>query len=152
MQALTQSAQEPICATLLAGTAPCSPSATVGTPAFGSPPELFWASLLPHGQTSLQAVSELTISISFFSPHGAVVKHSPASAGDTGDTRWIPGSRRPPEEENNPLQYSLIARLVKSLPAMQETVVRFLGREDPTWTSLVVQLVKTPPSLRETWV
>ena len=26
---------------------------------------------------------------------------------------------------------SLIAQLVKNLPAMQETLVRFLGREDP---------------------
>ena len=33
-----------------------------------------------------------------------------------------------------PLQYSwasLVAQLVKNLPAMQETWVRFLGREDP---------------------
>ena len=32
------------------------------------------------------------------------------------------------------LQYiraSLVAQLVKNLPAMQETLVRFLGREDP---------------------
>ena len=26
---------------------------------------------------------------------------------------------------------SLIAQLIKNLPAMQETLVRFLGREDP---------------------
>ena len=31
---------------------------------------------------------------------------------------------------NNP-QASLIAQLVKNPPAMQETLVRFLGREDP---------------------
>ena len=33
-----------------------------------------------------------------------------------------------------PLQYSwafLIAQMVKNLPAMQETLVQFLGREDP---------------------
>ena len=29
------------------------------------------------------------------------------------------------------LRASLIAQLVKNLPAMQETLVRFLGREDP---------------------
>ena len=29
-------------------------------------------------------------------------------------------------------QASLIAQLVKNLPAMQETLVRFLGREDPS--------------------
>ena len=30
-----------------------------------------------------------------------------------------------------PLWYSLIAQLVKNLPAMQETLVQFLGQEDP---------------------
>ena len=52
---------------------------------------------------------------------------------------------------------SLIAQLVKNLPAMQETPVQFLGREDPlekgySWASLVAQLVKNPPAMRETWV
>ena len=28
-------------------------------------------------------------------------------------------------------QFSLVAQLVKNLPAMQETVVQFLGQEDP---------------------
>ena len=28
-------------------------------------------------------------------------------------------------------QASLVAQLVKNLPGMQETLVRFLGREDP---------------------
>ena len=32
---------------------------------------------------------------------------------------------------SNMAQASLIAQLVKNLPAMQETPVRFLGREDP---------------------
>ena len=31
----------------------------------------------------------------------------------------------------DPVRASLIAQLVKNLPAMQETPVRFLGREDP---------------------
>ena len=46
---------------------------------------------------------------------------------------------------------------------MQETLVRFLGREDPlekglgyplqySWVSLVAQLVKNPPAMQETWV
>ena len=40
---------------------------------------------------------------------GAVVKSSPAYAGDTGDPGWVPGSGRFPEEENgNPLQYSCL--------------------------------------------
>ena len=54
---------------------------------------------------------------------------------------------------------SLIAQLVKNPPAMQETLVRSLGREDSSgegkgyplqysWASLVAQLVKNP----EIWV
>ena len=47
---------------------------------------------------------------------------------------------------------------------MQETLVRFLGWEDPlekgyathscilSWASLVAQLVKNPPAMWETWV
>ena len=31
----------------------------------------------------------------------------------------------------NPLRASLVAQLVKNLPAMQETPVQFLGQEDP---------------------
>ena len=54
---------------------------------------------------------------------------------------------------------SLIAQLLKNLPAMQETLARFLGWEDPlgyplqySWASLVAQLVKNPPAMWETWV
>ena len=60
---------------------------------------------------------------------------------------------------------SVIAQLVKNLPAMQETPVRFLGREDPlekeyapqySWASLVAssvaQQVKNPPTMWETCV
>ena len=55
---------------------------------------------------------------------------------------------------------SLVTQLVKNLPAMQETPVQFLGREDPlekgyllqySWASLVAQLVKNPPAIPETW-
>ena len=35
-----------------------------------------------------------------------------------------------PSEGNNPWA-SLVAQLVKNLPAMQETLVQFLGQEDP---------------------
>ena len=56
-----------------------------------------------------------------------------------------------------------MAQLVKNLPAMQETLVRFLGWEDPlekgqaTHSNIlglpfVAQLVKNPPAVRETWV
>ena len=42
---------------------------------------------------------------------------------------------------------SLVAQLIKNLPAMQETLVQFLGREDP-----LAQMVKNPPAMWETWV
>ena len=56
---------------------------------------------------------------------------------------------------------SLIAQLVKNLPAMQESLVRFLGQEDSpgegigypvqySWASLVAQLVKDPSAMQET--
>ena len=54
---------------------------------------------------------------------------------------------------------SLIAQLVKNLPATQETPVQFLGQEDPlekglgyplqySWAFLVAQLVKNLPQCR----
>ena len=57
------------------------------------------------------------------------------SAYNAGDTSLIPGSGRSAGEGiGYPLQYSwasLVAQLVKNLPAMQETWVQFLGWEDP---------------------
>ena len=58
---------------------------------------------------------------------------------------------------------SLVAQTVKKLPAMQETLVQFLGREGSlgegigcplhySWASLVAQTVKNPPIMQETWV
>ena len=42
-------------------------------------------------------------------PGGAVVKNPPVNAGDTRDTRLIPGSGRSPGAGNgNPLQYSCL--------------------------------------------
>ena len=91
-------------------------------------------------------------------PCGSAGKESACNVGDLGS---IPGSGRSPGEgKDYPLQYSglensmecivhggrkeldtterlsllrasLIAQLVKNLPAMQETPVRFLGRKDP---------------------
>ena len=59
-------------------------------------------------------------------------KESTCNAGDPGS---IPGSGRSPGEGiGYPLQYSwasLVAEMVKNPPAMQETLVLFLGREDP---------------------
>ena len=58
---------------------------------------------------------------------------------------------------------SLVAQLVKNLPAVQETWVRPLGWEDSpregkgntlqySWASLMAQLVNDPPAMRDTWV
>ena len=72
-----------------------------------------------------------TFSVKGF-PNSSVGKESTYSAGDPGS---IPGSGRSAGEGiGYPLQYSwvsLVAQLVKNLPAVQETWVRSLGWEDP---------------------
>ena len=64
-------------------------------------------------------------------PDSSVGKESACNAGDPGS---IPGLGRFTEEGiDYPLQYSqasLVAQLVKNLPAMQETWVQSLGWED----------------------
>ena len=64
-------------------------------------------------------------------PDSSVGKESTCNEGDPG---LIPGlGRSAGEGIDYPLQYSwasLVAQLVKNLPVMQETLVRFLGRED----------------------
>ena len=60
-------------------------------------------------------------------PGGTVVENSPANAGNAKDAGSIPESGRSPGEGVGcPLQYS--------------------------WASLVAQLVKNVPAMRETWV
>ena len=65
-------------------------------------------------------------------PNSSAGKESACNAGDPGS---IPGlGKSPGEGKGYPLQYSwisLLAQLVKNLPAMQETWVRSLGWEDP---------------------
>ena len=65
-------------------------------------------------------------------PDSSVGKESTWNAGNPGS---IPGlGRSPGEGIGYPLQYSwasLVAQLVKNLPAMQEIWVRSLGWEDP---------------------
>ena len=65
-------------------------------------------------------------------PDTSVGKESACNAGDPGS---IPGSKRSSGEGiGYPLQYSwasLVAQLVKNLPAMWETWVRSLGWKDP---------------------
>ena len=64
-------------------------------------------------------------------PHSSVGKESAYNAEDPGS---IPGSGRSAGEGiDYPLQYSwasLVAQLVKNLPAVQKTLVQFLGQED----------------------
>ena len=65
-------------------------------------------------------------------PHSSIGKESSCNAGDPGS---IPGSGRSAGEViGYPLQYtwaSLVAQLVKNLPAMRETWVQSLDWEDP---------------------
>ena len=65
-------------------------------------------------------------------PGNSAGKESTCNAGDAGS---IPGSGRSDAEGiGYPLQYSwasLVAQLVKNLPAMWETWIRSLGWEDP---------------------
>ena len=65
-------------------------------------------------------------------PDSSVGKESACKAGDLSS---IPGRGRSAREGiGYPLQYSwasLVAQLVKNLPTMWETWVRFLGWEDP---------------------
>ena len=65
-------------------------------------------------------------------PGSSAGKEFACNAGDPGS---IPRSGRSPGEGNGHLLQhswaSLVAQMVKNLPAMQETPVRFLGREDP---------------------
>ena len=64
-------------------------------------------------------------------PHRSAGKESTCNAGDPGS---IPGwGRSPGEGVGYPLKYSwasLVAQLVKNQPAIQETLVQFLGGED----------------------
>ena len=59
-------------------------------------------------------------------------KESASKAGDPGLILGL--GRSPGEGIGYPLQYlgaSLVAQLVKNMPAMRETWIRSLGREDP---------------------
>ena len=66
----------------------------------------------------------------------SLVYHSPSkeSTCNAGDPGLIPGlGRSPGDGAGYPFQYSgasLVAQLVKNLPAMQETLVPNLGQED----------------------
>ena len=82
-------------------------------------------------------------------PHSSVGRESACNAGDPG---LIPGSGRSAGEGiGYPFQYSwssLMAQLVKTLPAMWETWVRSLGWKDPLEKGYVSMLLSPfiPPS------
>ena len=64
-------------------------------------------------------------------PHSSVGRESTCSAGDHSS---ILAERSAGEGIGYPLQYSwasLVAQLIKNLPAMRETWVQSLGWEDP---------------------
>ena len=65
-------------------------------------------------------------------PHSSVGKESTCDAGDPGSIPWL--GRTTGEGVDYPFQYSqasLVAQLVKNMPAIQETWVHSLGWEDP---------------------
>ena len=65
-------------------------------------------------------------------PGSSVGKESACNAGDPGSIPW--SGKSPGEGTGYPFQYSwasLVAQMVKNLPAMQEIWVRSLGWEDP---------------------
>ena len=80
----------------------------------------------PHSHTGCREAKE---SVGF--PGSSAGKGSTCNAGDPGS---IPGlGRSPGKGVGYPLQCSqasLVAQMVKSLPAMQETLVQSLGQED----------------------
>ena len=88
-------------------------------------------SLRPHGR-ELILVFLLATSPKKGFPDSSVGKESTCNAGDP---RLIPGlGRSTGEGLGHTLQHSwasLVAQLVKNLPVMQETPVRFLGQDDP---------------------
>ena len=79
-------------------------------------------------------------------PHSSDGKESTCNAGDPG---LIPGlGRSPGESTGYPLQHSwasLVAQLVKNLPAMREAWVRSLNWDDP----LEKERLPTPVCLHE---
>ena len=87
----------------------------------------------------------MNMMVTYEEPSSVSAKHTPGavlnmgsvskeSACNAGDPSSIPGlGRSAGKGIGYPLQYSwasLVAQLVKNLPAMQETPVRFLGQED----------------------
>ena len=107
-----------------------------------------------RGWQRMRWLNSITHSIGF--PHSSVGKESTYNAGDLGS---IPESGRSPGKKiGYPLQYSwasLVAQLVKNLPAMREAWVWSLGWEDAlekekaTHSSILAQRIpRTVKSIR----
>ena len=82
-------------------------------------------------------------------PCGSVGEESTCNAGDLG---LIPRlGRSSGEGIGYPLQYSwvsLVAQLVKNLPAKQETQVQSLGQEDPLEKGMATHSTEEPCGLQ----
>ena len=92
---------------------------------------LFFNSLI-HSLTKSSLKITLLSEIFVGFPGSLVGKKSTCNAGDSGSICGLGRSSR--EGLRYPLQYSwasLVAQLVKNLPAMRETWVRSLGWDDP---------------------
>ena len=82
--------------------------------------------------------------------NGSAVKNPPANAGDSGSIFVSGRSLR--EGNGNPLQCSCMGNPMHR-EARQSTVHEIATESDTTkWASLVAQLVKNLPAMRETWV
>ena len=101
----------------------------------------------PRGQTGISCISRQTLyhCANQGFPDSSVGEESACNAGDPG---LIPGSwRSPGEGMGYPLQYSwasLVAQLVKNLPAMWETWVWSLDWEDPLQKGMATQSIFWP--------
>ena len=82
-------------------------------------------------QTALTALLVLSLTVYKGFPDSSVGKESACSAGDPGSVARL--GKFAGEWKGYPLQYSwasLVAQMVKNLPAMRETSVQSLGWED----------------------
>ena len=126
-----------------------------------------WYSLEHCIQMGISFLFSFAFPFSSFSfPGGSVGKVSAYNAGDRGS---IPGLGRSPREGNgNPLQYScppkekglkeifrldsVVAQMVKKMPAMRETWIPFLGWEDLLEKGMATHSsILENPRNREVW-
>ena len=105
----------------------------ISHPFYGIPNRLEQTTLKQQPEWFISIIShpKIILFIDWF-PDSSVGKESSCIAGDPGSISGV--GRFPGEEIGYPLQYfcaSLVAQLVKNLPAIRETWVLPLGWEDP---------------------